>query len=249
MHVTVIKTDIISPGELSVEALLDKYLVGVKEGSVVAVTSKIISLCENRVVSMSHANKEDLIKKYSQYYIPGGTGKYGYHFSIAKKTLVAMAGIDESNGDGNYVLWPIDLQNSANTIREYIVKIFNLQKVGVVITDSTLMPLRYGTVGVVLAYSGFEPLNDYRGKPDLFGKKFKVSTSNIAAGLSAAAVLAMGEGTEQTPIAVLNDLPFVKFNPNNPTQEELDSIFLSREEDVFSPLIDGVTWQKGDNAV
>ena len=55
----------------------------------------------------------------------------------------------------------------------------------------------------------------------------------------------MGEGTEQTPIAVLSDLPFVKFNPNNPTQAELDSIFLSREEDIFAPLINGVNWQKG----
>lgn len=244
-----IKTDIILPGELSVEALLDKYLQDVKEGSVVAVTSKIISLCQNRVVPINDANKEDLIKKYSQYYIPGGAGEYGYHFSIAKKTLVAMAGIDESNGDDNYVLWPKDLQDSANTIREYIAKRFNLQKVGVVITDSTLMPLRYGTVGVVLAYSGFKPLNDYRGKPDLFGKDFKVSTSNVAAGLSASAVLVMGEGTEQTPIAIISDLPFVKFNPNNPTKEELESIFLDREEDVFAPLIDGVNWQKGDNAV
>ena len=249
MQVIAVKTDIISPGELSVEALLDKYLVDVKEGSVVAVTSKIISLCQNRVVPINDANKEDLIKKYSQYYIPGGTGEYGYHFSIAKKTLVAMAGIDESNGDGNYVLWPKDLQNSANTIREYIAKRFKLHKIGVVITDSTLIPLRYGTVGVVLAYSGFEPLNDYRGKADLFGKDFKVSTSNVAAGLSAAAVLVMGEGTEQTPIAVLSDLPFVKFNSNNPTQAELDAIFLDREDDVFAPLIDGVNWQKGDNAV
>ena len=36
-----------------------------------------------------------------------------------------MAGIDESNGDGNYVLWPKDLQNSANTIRDILLKDLN----------------------------------------------------------------------------------------------------------------------------
>ena len=63
----------------------------------------------------------------------------------------------------------------------------------------------------MLAYSGFRALNDYVGRPDLFGRPFTVSQADVAGGLAAATVLQMGEGAEQTPIAVLTELPFVQF--------------------------------------
>ena len=44
MNVRTVKTDIIYPGDISLNELLDKYLDNVQEGSVVAVTSKIISM-------------------------------------------------------------------------------------------------------------------------------------------------------------------------------------------------------------
>ncbi|MGH7237527.1 MAG: coenzyme F420-0:L-glutamate ligase, partial [Candidatus Saccharimonadales bacterium] len=106
--------------------------------------------------------------------MPKSLNKYGYHFTIKDNTLIPMAGIDESNGDGNYVLWPKDSQKTVNEIREYLKNRFKLKTIGVVITDSTCQPLRRGTIGVCLAHSGFLALNDYRQKPDLFGRKFNV---------------------------------------------------------------------------
>ncbi len=63
-------------------------------------------------------------------------------------------------------------------------------------------------------------------------------------GLAASAVLLMGEGCEQTTIAVLSDIPFVKFYDRNPTEEELSELKIAIEDDVYAPLLKGVKWRK-----
>lgn len=114
-----------------------------------------------------------------------------------------------------------------------------------IITDSTCLPLRRGTIGVILAHSGFLGLKDYRKTPDLFGRYFKVSSAGLASGLAASAVLAMGEGREQTPLAIITDIPFVKFQSRNPTKAELAELYISSKEDLFAPFLNSVQWQKG----
>lgn len=246
MIIRTVKTDKVQLGGPTIFELLDKHLSGLKEGSVVAITSKIIAICEGRVVPLGNIDKEELIKAESQYYLPAKLSKYGISFSITKNSLIPMAGIDESNGNGNYILWPQQPRQSANEIRQYLAKRFDLEKVGVIITDSTVMPLRYGTVGIVVAHSGFLAANDYRGKPDLFGRPFKVSISSVAGGLAAAAVVLMGEGTEQTPIAVIEEVPFVQFLSRNPSPKELANFYIRiSDDDLFAPFLKSVPWQKG----
>jgi F420-0:gamma-glutamyl ligase len=159
-----------------------------------------------------------------------------------------MAGIDESNSNDNYVLWPSDSQKTANEIRQYLADRFKLKNVGVVIVDSTCTPLRLGTSGVALAYSGFSALNNYVGKPDLFGRPYQVSQSNIAGGLASTAVLIMGEGTEQTPFALIEDVDVVSFQNHNPSLKELEGINIPRDDDLFAPFLDSVQWLKGDKS-
>jgi len=125
------------------------------------------------------------------------------------------AGIDESNSNGFYILHPKDLQETANKIRIYLCKRFKLKNVGVLITDSKTTPLRWGTTGVALAHSGFLALNDYIDTPDIFGRKLKVTKVNISDGLAAAAVLVIGEGREQTPLAIISETASVKFQVSN----------------------------------
>jgi len=216
-----------------------------EEKSVLAISSKVVSLCEQNVVPMTDTDKETLMIQQSQLYLPAQLSKYGCHFTITHNTLIAMAGIDESNGDGNYILWPKDPQQTANSVRAYLQKRFGLQYAGVIITDSASRPLRRGVGGISLAHSGFAALNDYVGKPDLFGRPFDVSQADIAGGLADAAVLQMGEGTEQTPLVVVNDLPFVTFQDHDPTPEELAPIKLSLGDDLFAPFLGSVDWQKG----
>jgi len=248
MIVKPVKTDRILPGQLTIFELLDKYMPELTERSVVAATSKIISLCEGRVVPFDIADKQKLIEQESDYYLPPTSNKYNYNFSIRNSTLTSMGGIDESNGDGVYILWPKNPQGSANEIRRYLKNRFKIKDVGVVVTDSTCVPMRWGTTGSALGYSGFRALNDYVGKPDLFGRPFKVSQAGVAIGLAAAAVLTMGEGTEQTPVAVISDVPFVQFQDRNPTKKELELFYLkNKDEDLFAPFFNAVKWHRGKN--
>jgi putative folate metabolism gamma-glutamate ligase len=246
MIVRTVKTKRLEPAANTILEVLDKYIDKLSEGSIIAITSKIVSICEGRVVAMDSVDKEELVKQEADYYLPSEKSNYDYHFTITRNSLTSLSGIDESNGDDNYILWPKDAQDSANRIREHLKQKFGLSKVGVIITDSTCMPFRWGTIGTALGYSGFKAVNDYIGKPDLFGRPFKVSRSGIAIGLSAAAVLAMGEGSEQTPIAIIKDVPFVEFQNSDPTREELELFYIvSKDEDLFAPFLNSVEWEKG----
>ncbi len=242
MQIISIKTSPIHADEYSITDLLDKVVVALPEQTVVAVTSKIVSLCEGSV-AQADTPKEVLVKQHADWYLPKESSPYGYQLTVTNSTLVASAGIDESNGDGQYVLWPRDTQASANLIREYLCAKHNLNEVGVIITDSTSRPLRRGTTGIALAHSGFEALHDYRSQQDVFGKTLHSSVANIAEGLAAAAVVAMGEGAESTPIALICDSPTVRFQKRNPTDEELTIYNMTMEEDVFAPLLTAAPWK------
>lgn len=248
MFVTGIKTKRISSGSVSLLALLDEAIPELNEGSVVAITSKIVSLCQGNTVSFGSIPKDELLAREADLYLPKAFSKYGYHFSIKNHTIISMAGIDESNGGEHYVLWPKDAQSTANQVREYLKRRFGLTDVGILITDSACRPLRRGASGIMLAHSGFAALNNYIGQPDLFGRPFSVSQADIAGGLAASAVLQMGEGSEQTPIAILTDLPSVRFQDRNPTPEELREIHVSLEDDLFAPFLTSADWQRGANA-
>lgn len=124
-------------------------------------------------------------------------------------------------------------------------KRFGLQNIGVVITDSKTTLLRWGTSGVCLAHSGFAALNSYIGAPDIFGHELKVTKANIADAVATAAVLVMGEGSEQTPLATVEDVPFVHFLRRNPTKREIDELTISLDDDLYAPLLKSVKWLKG----
>lgn len=230
---------------MSVIDFLDTYLPPkLRERTIVAITSKVVSLCEGRLVPPSEASKEELVKREAQRYL-AGRHPHGFTFTVTNNTLVPSAGIDESNAGGGYLLWPADPQATANSVREHLRARFGLKRAGVLITDSTCSPLRRGTAGICLAHSGFRAVNNYVGKPDLFGRRFKVSQANVAGGLAAAAVLVMGEGSERTPICVIQGTPLVRFQGRNPTEAELEEIRITPEEDLFSPFLAAVAWETG----
>jgi F420-0:gamma-glutamyl ligase len=233
------------PGSTDLFSLLDKYLQNFEEGSVLAITSKIVSICEGRFIKTSEVDKEELLKRESDFYLPGSASKYGHHFSIVNNTLVGMAGIDASNGAGHYILWPSDAQRVANEVRGYLISRFGIERTGVIITDSTSTPFRMGATGVALSHSGFKALKDYVGTPDLFGRPFEVSRANISGGLAATATLAMGEGTEQSPLCIIGDLSFVEFQQRDPTPEEVKEMHIPMEDDLFAPFLTSIDWLPG----
>jgi len=245
MVVKAVKTRKVVAGEGDLYALLDEYLPKIKDRSVVAITSKIVAICEGRVMPRDQITKDELIAAESEFYLPGGIGKMRHHFTITNNIIVASAGVDESNGDGNYVLWPKNPQRAANDIRSYLARRHGLKHVGVILTDSVIRMLRRGTTGIALSHSGFLAVRNYIGQPDLFGRPFAVTWANIADGLAASAVLVMGEGAEQTPLTVIEDVDFVKFQSRNPSSAELADLQISREEDLFAPFMDNLNWRRG----
>jgi putative folate metabolism gamma-glutamate ligase len=248
MYIKPIKTHKIISSDQTITSLLDQYLpVPFPERAVIAVTSKIVSICEGRVVKVTgdESQKDTLIEQEAQWYLSRFENPYNVSLTITNDLLTPSAGIDESNGNGSYILWPKNPQESANKIREHIVKNKGVREVGVILTDSKTTPLRWGVTGIAIAHSGFQAINDYIGKDDLFGRKFAYEKVNVMDSLAASAVFAMGEGSEQLPLALLIDVPNVIFQERNPTEEELKTIRISKEEDIYSPFLISVPWKKG----
>lgn len=246
MKVRSIKTKRIIPGkDKDIFFILDKYLPKPKERSVVAVTSKIVAICQGRVADPEKETRDELAEKEADFYLPRELNRYNFMLTIKKNTMIASAGIDESNAAGYLILWPKDPQKAADQIRDHLKKRFRLKNIGVIITDSKLTPLRWGVTGVSIAHSGFLALNDYRKKPDIFGRKLKVTQVNVAEALAVCAVLLMGEGKEQTPMAVIEDLPFVKFQDRNPSKKELKNLKIDLKEDVYGSILTAIKWKKG----
>jgi dihydrofolate synthase / folylpolyglutamate synthase len=247
MQIQAIRTHKITPADQDLLAVLDANTPPLAENSVLAVTSKIVSLCQGRVAQIGEVEKQQLIEQEADSFLPPDANRYHVTLTIKDNILIPSAGIDESNSDNHYVLWPADAQGVANTIRTHLCRRFGRQRLGVLITDSKTTPLRWGVTGVAVAHSGFAALNDYIGRTDLFGRPLRMTKVNVADALAAAAVLVMGEGDEQTPLAVISDLPFVRFQERDPTAEELQDLSIAPEDDLYAPLLKSVPWRRGQS--
>jgi putative folate metabolism gamma-glutamate ligase len=243
MKITPVRTRIVEAGSCKLTELINESISSIPENCVIAITSKVISLCESNIVPLKDNNKDDIIERESDYFLPKSENKYGVYLTIKNSLLVPSAGVDESNTNGYYVLWPSNPQNSANLCWDFLKSHYNLSNVGVIITDSTSSPLRWGVTGKCITYCGFKGLNNKIGESDLFGRKLRMTKVNVADALASAAVLCMGESNEQTPLAVIEDLPFVEFVQYTPTDEELNSMHIDIKDDLYGQLLEGVKWK------
>ena len=227
MIIKSIKTNIFKEGE-NIFSFITHYVKKIPERSVVVITSKIIALSEGRVAVIENAQtKEKLIRKESDFAI---STEYVW-LTIKDGMVMASAGIDESNANGKLILLPKDSFRTARFLRKKLRQKYGLKQLGVLIADSRTIPLRAGVIGVALGYAGFRGIKDYRGTPDIFGRKFHFSRVNIADSLAAAAVLLMGEGKEKKPLAVITGVP----------AEFCDKIFrdelrIDIKDDMYRPL-------------
>ena len=114
-----------------------------------------------------------------------------------------------------------------------------VQNLGIIISDSHTAPLRRGVTGIALGWCGFQPLYSYVGKPDLYHNPLRVTHINLLDALATAAVLVMGEGNEQSPLALIEDAPKITFFDREPTPEEETSIHIPIAEDLYGPLLKG----------
>jgi len=242
MKVTVVKTKLLEANKNTLTEVLAESIDTLTEDSVVAISSKAVSLCEGNVIPIKDISRDDLIKKEADCFIPKEYSKYGVYLTIKNGMLVPSAGVDESNTNGYYVMWPKDPQKSANYCWEFLRKKFGLKKIGVIITDSTTSPLKWGVTGKAIAHCGFAAVNSKIGENDLFKKTLRQTRINIADGLAASAVLCMGESAEQTPVAIIEDVPFVNFQDHVPTEDELKFLRIRIKDDLYAPLLENAPW-------
>jgi F420-0:gamma-glutamyl ligase len=191
-----IRSNLAKPGDSVPELFSDglaRNRVRLKTRDVVAVSSKIVGIAEERI-------------RYLESVKPGSKAK-----SLARKysltAAFAQAVLDQKNApEGAVVLWPLNADLSAKNIRRSIRRKSG-KNVGVVIVDSRVGPLRLGTTGFAIGCAGFESIEDIRGRVDLFGRRIEITVRAIADGIAAAAQLVMGEAADRVPFAIVRDAP------------------------------------------
>lgn len=227
MIIRPIKTRVFCEGE-DLFTFITHYFKELKEKSVVIVTSKIVALAEKRTfIAKNEQSKQDLIIAESEIAIPT---KYTW-LTVKDKMVMAAAGIDESNANGKLILLPKDSYKTAQKLCITLKKKYRVKNLGVLITDSRTTPLRLGVTGVAIGYAGFCGIIDYRGKPDIFGRKLEYSRTNIADSLATSATLVMGEGNEQQPLAIIEKAP-IKFSD----KINRDELTIDIQDDMYRPL-------------
>lgn len=229
MEIKTIKTRVFEENEDLLSFIL-KYVKKVSENSVLIVTSKVVALAEGRTaLYRNEKEKVKLIKEESSFAFK--TKYKNTWLTIKDGMVLASAGIDESNAKGKLILLPKDSFKTAEFLRKKIMQKFHLKNFGVLITDSRLLPLRAGAVGVALGYAGFLGIRNYVGEKDIFGRVLKMSKTDVADSLATSAVLCMGEGREQQPLALIEGAP-VKFAKNVDKNE----LVINPLDDLYQPF-------------
>jgi coenzyme F420-0:L-glutamate ligase/coenzyme F420-1:gamma-L-glutamate ligase len=189
-----------------------------QSGDVLAISSKYVAISEGRIVDLDTVEAGEKAIELAQRYnmdtriaelvvreadhIFGGI-PMGYLLTWRSGIIAPNAGLDRSNiPGGKAVLLPLDPYESAHQIREALQARLGIT-IGVILTDSWLVPGRIGTTGVALSSAGFEPVQDERGKKDLFGNPMMVTQRGIADSISVCAQMVMGERDEATPLAIV----------------------------------------------
>ncbi|KKU17914.1 MAG: hypothetical protein UX28_C0003G0092 [Candidatus Pacebacteria bacterium GW2011_GWA1_46_10] len=248
MHVTAIHTPLFQPGE-DLHQFLAQNIAQLPEKSFVVITSKIISFAQNRLVPVDGSDrdlKHDLVRREADLYLEPTQSKYDLMLTIKNSILAVNAGIDQSNADNHYVLWPEKLQVTTNNIWQFLRQQFKVRELGVIVTDSKTVPLKWGVTGTAIASCGFEVLINKIGQPDLFGKRLEMTQVNVAEAVGIAAALEMGESDERRPLAVVTDVnqPVV-WQDRPPTEIELRALLIEPADDVYAPVLMNGQWKKG----
>ncbi|HEX2486981.1 MAG TPA: coenzyme F420-0:L-glutamate ligase [Nitrososphaeraceae archaeon] len=188
-----------------------------KDGDILVLSSKFVSMSEGSIVDLRKIRPSSKAKNLAKNYQMNPSfvevviresdvifgGLPGFLLTIKNGILAPNAGIDKSNIPSNYVIClPIDPFISAENLRmEFLIR--SGIKVGIVISDSRLMPTRIGTTGVAIGCSGIEPVEDQRGKKDLFGHIMKFTLKATADALATIGTFVMGESNEAVPLVVI----------------------------------------------
>ena len=213
----------------------------INNGDILVFSQKIVSKNEGRILNLSSVNPSLLANGIASSY--GKDPRLVELILSESKRIVRMengiiivetkhgficanAGIDESNvQDGYATLLPDNPDQSANLLKNRIE-----QKTGkntaVIISDTFGRPFRLGQTNVAIGIAGIEPILDYNGKPDTFGRIMQVTAIAVADEICSASELVMGK-VEKFPIAIIRNYDF------NFSDTKIQKLLRSEHEDLF----------------
>ena len=204
-------------------------------------SQKIISKNENRIVDLSSVNPSLLASGIASSY--GKDPRLVELILSESKRIVRMqesviivesnhgfvcanAGIDESNvRDGYVTLLPEDSDQSADKLKKQIEQ-KTKKNTAIIISDTFGRPFRLGQANIAIGIAGMEPIIDYKGKPDTFGKILQVTAMAVADELCSASELVMGK-VENCPVAIVRNFKF------NFSDAKIQKIIRPKTEDLF----------------
>ena len=215
--------------------------VEIQDDDILIIAQKIISKQEGRIVNLSEVKPSLLAEGISSAY-QKNPGIVELILSESKRIvrmengviivqtkngfICANAGIDESNvKNGFATLLPIDSDASAEKIRNQIKKITGKQ-VSVIISDTFGRPFRLGQTNCAIGMAGINPILDYSGTSDTFGRTLRVTAIAIADEICAAAELVM-EKTTGCPAAIIRGYEFTKDDGT------ISKLIRAQKEDLF----------------
>ena len=213
----------------------------INDGDILVFSQKIVSKNEGRMLSLSSVNPSllangiassygkdprliELVLSESERIVRMENGiiivetKHGF--------VCANAGIDESNvEDGYATLLPKDPDKSASLLKERIEQKTG-KNIAVIISDTFGRPFRLGQTDVAIGIAGLEPILDYNGKPDTFGKIMQVTAIAVADEICSASELVMGK-VEKCPIVIVRNYNF------NSSNARIQKLLRSEHDDLF----------------
>ena len=176
------------------------------DGDILAVTSKIVSKAEGRIVRAAdreQAITDETVRVVATRTHPGGVTR------IVENRLglvLAAAGVDSSNTPaGTVLLLPVDPDASARRLRSALEARFGI-RLGVIVTDTLGRPWREGQTDVAIGASGVRVLDDLRGSLDSEGRRLEVTAPAVGDEIASAADLVKRK-SEGLPVAVVRGLP------------------------------------------
>jgi coenzyme F420-0:L-glutamate ligase/coenzyme F420-1:gamma-L-glutamate ligase len=193
----------VRPGD-DLAALLEGPLAAeaANDGDVVAVTQKVVSKAEGRIVPDDE--REAWVERESV----GVVARRGDLLITRTRHgfVCANAGIDASNvRRGFLTLLPEDPDASAERLQKELCARLGLSRFGVVVTDTFGRPWREGVVDVAIGGAGLPALIDLRGTHDDQGRTLETTVVAFADAVAAASGLVMTK-TARVPAALVRGL-------------------------------------------
>jgi coenzyme F420-0:L-glutamate ligase / coenzyme F420-1:gamma-L-glutamate ligase len=201
---------------------------GLRDGDVLAVTQKVVSKAEGRMVPEDQGKAIWVEREARRVVARRGDlviaeTRHGF--------VCANAGVDASNVPAGFLtLLPEDPDASARGLLGALAERSGVE-VAVVITDTFGRPWRRGQVNVAIGCAGLPPLRDLRGTRDAHGRVLEATIPAVADEAAAAAGLVTGKAAG-IPAAIVRGLA------QDPGSGSARDLVRPPEEDLFpySPL-------------